>query len=206
MNTLNFTFNFNAPVGQNIAHVDKLEAHFDRDMTMQVVDTASLEASPHAKGSQARLLGRDKPDGAKAHSSGEINLPSSQPMLARIGVATDALSRRPEERGLQASLDGVRMARAIEAVQSFFWAQSAWAVVYCVCRDHLEMTDNMSEFERMVAELPFTKRVVECPEGTVRKAVMRNEFMNYPLHRWPEGRARLLAEKLIGEMKNEMEG
>ena len=46
MNTLNFTFNFNAPVGQNIAHVDHLEAHFDKDMTMQVVDTASLEASP----------------------------------------------------------------------------------------------------------------------------------------------------------------
>ena len=66
MNTLNFTFNFNAPVGQNIAHVDTLEAHFDKDMTMQVIDGAS----PHAKGSQARLLGRDKPNGAKAHSSG----------------------------------------------------------------------------------------------------------------------------------------
>ncbi len=41
-NTINFTFNFNAPVGQNIAHVDKLEAHFDKDMTMQVVDTKSM--------------------------------------------------------------------------------------------------------------------------------------------------------------------
>ena len=49
MNTLNFTFNFNAPVGQNIAHVDKLEAHFDKDMTMQVVDTKSMchEAPTH---------------------------------------------------------------------------------------------------------------------------------------------------------------
>ena len=46
MNTLNFTFNFNAPVGQNIAHVDKLEAHFDKDMTMQVIDTKAMEASP----------------------------------------------------------------------------------------------------------------------------------------------------------------
>ena len=40
--TINFTFNFHAPVGQNIAHVDKLEAHFDKDMTMQVVDTNAL--------------------------------------------------------------------------------------------------------------------------------------------------------------------
>ena len=154
MNTLNFTFNFNAPVGQNIAHVDTLEAHFDKDMTMQVVDTAS----PH---------------------------PS------------------PKERGLQTSLNEERLARAVEATQSFFWAQSAWAVVYCVCRDHLEMTDNMSEFERMVAGLPFTKKVVECPEGTVRKAVMRNEFMNYPLHRWPEGRASRLAEKLVEKLDGE---
>ena len=46
MNTLNFTFNFNAPVGQNIAHVDTLVAHFDKDMTMQVVDTKAMEASP----------------------------------------------------------------------------------------------------------------------------------------------------------------
>ena len=52
MNTLNFTFNFNAPVGQNIAHVDRLEAHFDKDMTMQVVDTkgASPQPSPEGEG------------------------------------------------------------------------------------------------------------------------------------------------------------
>jgi G3E family GTPase len=152
MNTLNFTFNFNAPVGQNIAHVDKLEAHFDKDMTMQVVDTAAV--CREAAKSDPRLRFED-------------------------------------------------LARAIEGVQSFFWAQSAWAVVYCVCRDHLEMTDNMSEFERMVEGLPFTKRVVECPEGTVRKAVMRNEFMNYPLHRWPEGRASKLAEKLVEKLDGE---
>ena len=152
MNTLNFTFNFNAPVGQNIAHVDRLEAHFDKEMTMQVIDGEDI------------ALGRANP---------------------------------------APTLPAERLARAVEDVQSFFWAQSAWAVVYCVCRDHLEMTDNMSEFERMVAGLPFTKKVVECPEGTVRKAVMRNEFMNYPLHRWPEGRASKLAEKLVEKLDGE---
>ena len=152
MNTLNFTFNFNAPVGQNIAHVDNLEAHFDKDMTMQVVDTAAIC--------------RDE--------------------------AEETAGCSPE-----------RLARAVEAVQSYFWGQSSWAVVYCVCRNHLEMTDNMSEFERMVAGLPFTKKVVECPEGTVRKAVIRNEFMNYPLHRWPEGRASKLAEKLVEKLDGE---
>ena len=37
-----FTFNFHAPVGQQIAHVDKLEAHFDKDMSMQVIDTGAV--------------------------------------------------------------------------------------------------------------------------------------------------------------------
>ena len=53
--TINFTFNFNAPVGQNIAHVDKLEAHFDKDMTMQVIDEASPHPSPKERGLQTSL-------------------------------------------------------------------------------------------------------------------------------------------------------
>ena len=34
------TNNFNAPIGQHIDYVEKLEAHFDKDMGMQIVDTA----------------------------------------------------------------------------------------------------------------------------------------------------------------------
>ena len=41
-NTIHFNFNFHAPVGQNIAHVDRLETHFDKDMSMQVVDTETM--------------------------------------------------------------------------------------------------------------------------------------------------------------------
>ena len=146
MNTLNFTFNFNAPVGQNIAHVDTLEAHFDKDMTMQVVDTATL--CREAAKSDPRLRFED-------------------------------------------------LARAVEATQAFFWAQSSWAVVYCVCREHLGIADNMSEFEKCVQGLTFTKKVYECPTGTIQKALANNEYMRYPLYRWPEGRASRLATELM---------
>ena len=170
MNTLNFTFNFNAPVGQNIAHVDRLEAHFDKDMTMQVVDTATLEASP-------------RPSPATPSPYGYSPL------------------KRGEFRGMQTSLNEERLVCAIEAVQSFFWAQSAWAVVYCVCRDHLGVTESMTDFERRVETFPFTKRVVECPAGTVQRTISNNEYMKYSIHRWGElgakSRAILLAEKLV---------
>ena len=152
MNTLNFTFNFNAPVGQNIAHVDRLEAHFDKDMTMQVIDGEDI------------ALGRANP---------------------------------------APTLPAERLVRAIEAVQSFFWAQSAWAVVYCVCRDHLAMGDNMSEFERMVAGLPLRASVCPCPSGMVRKTILHNDFMRYPIHRWPEGRASKLAQRLVEKLTEE---
>ena len=102
----------------------------------------------------------------------------------------------PEERGL----DTECLARAIESVQSFFWAQSAWAVVYCVCRDHLGVTESMTDFERRVEMLPFKNRVVECPVGTVQRTISNNEYMKYSIHRWGElgakSRAVMLARKL----------
>ena len=91
MNTLNFTFNFNAPVGQNIAHVDKLEAHFDKDMTMQVVDTAAMEhpvipeaPSPRAdaKGaSVATTAGLSAPRSAAEQFLDGERLPLPEPLL-----------------------------------------------------------------------------------------------------------------------------
>ena len=44
-NNFHFTFNFHGPVGQQISHVDKLEAHFDKDMSMQVVDANAMTNS-----------------------------------------------------------------------------------------------------------------------------------------------------------------
>ena len=85
----------------------------------------------------------------------------------------------------------------------FFWAQSSWAVVYCVCREHLGIADNMSEFEKCVQGLTFTKKVYECPTGTIQKALANNEYMRYPLHRCPEGRASKLAEKLVEKLDGE---
>lgn len=39
---INFIFNFHAPVGQNISHVEHMDVHFDKDMNMQVLDTRAM--------------------------------------------------------------------------------------------------------------------------------------------------------------------
>ena len=44
----NTTNNFYAPIGQYIEHVDKIEAHFDKDMRMQVKNADVKEEEPDA--------------------------------------------------------------------------------------------------------------------------------------------------------------
>lgn len=97
------------------------------------------------------------------------------------------------------SLDDV--IKAAEACQAYFWAQSSWAVVYCVCRDHLEMEMSMSEFERRVADYPLSPKTKPCPEGTIRAAFRDNDYLHYSIHRWPEGRSKALAEALIEKLR-----
>ena len=47
---VNQTFNFYAPIGQQITHVDKIEAHFDKDMTMHVDDSDGALSVDNGKG------------------------------------------------------------------------------------------------------------------------------------------------------------
>ena len=99
----------------------------------------------------------------------------------------------------------IQIANAIEKSQAMFWAQSAWAVFFCVCRDHLGMTHKMTEMEHYIKGLPFTRALAyECPEGTIQKALANNPYMKLPIHKWKASgakeRAVLLAEKLIAEL------
>lgn len=106
------------------------------------------------------------------------------------------------EKGKQsAQVTDAQVANAIVQSQSLFWAQSAWAVVYCVCRDHLGMADNMTEFERYIKSLPFTQKLsYECPDGTIQSTLKNNTYMRYPIAKWAENGAKervlLLAENL----------
>lgn len=124
---------------------------------------------------------------------------SPQPSPEGEGAADIAESEVPS---LWERMGGeVAFVRAVEAVQSFFWAQSSWAVVYCVCRDYMGLSASVSEFERRVAELPLKRCVYECPPSTIRRALSNNDYMAYPITRWPDGRALKLARQLEEELR-----
>ena len=127
-----------------------------------------------------------------------INATSPTPSKEEGHTQEDVAKRDTPEQ--VASVDDV--IKTAEGCQSYFWAQSAWAVVYCVCRYHLEMEMSMSEFERRVADYPLSPKTKPCPEGTIRKAFSNNPDMNLPIHRWPEDRAKRLAEALIEKLED----
>lgn len=100
-----------------------------------------------------------------------------------------------------------RVATSIDEVQQFFWAQSSWAVVFCVCRDKFGGTTNISQFERDVQEVAknhcFNHK---CPTGTISRTISNNAYMNKHVDKWeaPDVPKRVLSlkESLISAMEN----
>ena len=86
------------------------------------------------------------------------------------------------------------LADAIRSVQSFMWGKSAYAVLFCVCRDEYGMGDNMSQFEEDLRSMGF-----ECPDGTISSAFYNNPYLKMRSDRWEANgakpRTRLLADK-----------
>ena len=80
-----------------------------------------------------------------------------------------------------------RLVRAATRCQSYFWAASAYAVVYGVCRDCFGYAGSMSQFERDFS----------CTAGTLSGAFRNNDFLQYHVDRWREKGAKERVLKLV---------
>ena len=77
-----------------------------------------------------------------------------------------------------------QLACAIESCQEYFWGNSAYAVVYCFCRDDCGMRLTYTDFEDMVEVLPYKKEVRKCPAGTIANAFSDNPIFNENIVDW----------------------
>ena len=116
--------------------------------------------------------------------------------IAMKPLPMDAYGVEDDEDSLVSELTDERLAQAVEACQPYFWAKSAWAVVFCVCRDCVGMTDNVSAFEKRIMGLEFGNRVKEYTKGTIHSALCNNDYLKKPVSKWTEGRALVLAKAL----------
>ncbi len=79
-----------------------------------------------------------------------------------------------------------QLAKAILMVQQSCWANSSYAVLYCVCRDCFDYK-NRSEFERTVQMLPFdTPPSFTCTDGVVTSTFNDNKYMALPISKWDQ--------------------
>ena len=119
----------------------------------------------------------------------ELGIPMSPLPEGAYGIQPDDDSSLPE-------LTDARLAKAVEECQPYFWAKSAWAVVFCVCRDCFGVADNVSAFEKRIMGLEFSHRVKEYSVGTIYSALCNNDHLKKPISKWAEGRALTLAREL----------
>lgn len=77
------------------------------------------------------------------------------------------------------------LALAIEKCQPYFWSSSAYAVLFCICRDKLNMQPSKKEFETWVENLPYqTQRNYTCKPGTVSNAFSNNPIFREDVSNW----------------------
>jgi len=102
-------------------------------------------------------------------------------------------------------LSSEQLARAIENCQQYFWGNSAYAVVFCICRDDYKMPPNMSAFERKLESLPYKrKRDYVCKTGTITNAFSDNNIYHSHIDKWKEEGADERQIKLRDELRKEL--
>lgn len=76
-------------------------------------------------------------------------------------------------------------------VRQYFWGDSSWAVIFCVCRDCFNYADNMSQFEREF----------HCQEGLLSNTFRNNTYMRLPIDKWEQNGAKERVLRLVDAYK-----
>lgn len=106
----------------------------------------------------------------------------------------------------QKELNMEELARAIENCQVYFWGNSAYAVLFCICRDDYKRENlSMSKFENMIEMLPYKqKRSHTCPAGTIANAFSDNPIYSKAIDSWNTTNAKERILKLRNMLRKEL--
>lgn len=76
-------------------------------------------------------------------------------------------------------------------VRQYFWGDSSWAVIFCVCRDCFNYADNMSKFEREF----------HCPDGLLSNTFRNNTYMRLSIDKWEQNGVKERVLRLVEAYK-----
>ena len=98
-----------------------------------------------------------------------------------------------------------KLACAIENSQQYFWGNSSYGVVFCICRDDYGMEPNKSAFENLVFNLPYTKKLsFTCTENTIATAFSNNPIFNENINNWDGKNPMARIIKLRDELRKQL--
>ena len=96
--------------------------------------------------------------------------------------------------------------QTVPSVQDRFWGNSSHAVVFCCCRDFYNYPNNMSQYERDMADPQNSLRLnYVCPEGTLADAFRHNSFLKLHVDKWKENGVKERVMLLAGAFKKAVE-
>jgi len=126
-------------------------------------------------------------------------------LLTLLAVREAMLEKKGKEEKDNDTLTDEALARAVENCQEYFWGNSAYAVLFCVCRDNYEENSNKSLFEQRTEQLPYKKdRIYKCPTGTIANAFRDNPIYNEHIDTWEKFKPMTRIIKLRDALKNEL--
>ena len=125
-------------------------------------------------------------------------------LRAEIDTVRENLSGSSQDSRRNEQIDEM-LTCAIENCQKYFWGNSAYAVVFCVCRDDLNMKITQSAFEKKVEGFLYKKnRDYKCPKGTIANAFSDNPIFKENVYKWDNFNSPSRIVKLRDELRKEL--
>ncbi len=117
-------------------------------------------------------------------------------------VYQEITQARPAE---QKKMTHEDLEKAVLAVQEYMWGSSAYAVLFCECRDNRGYPDNKSQFEREVNTIDQKYGLSwSCRNGTLSDAFCDNPYFNYNVDKWEEKGAKQRSLILLKKFQAEL--
>lgn len=77
------------------------------------------------------------------------------------------------------------LGKAVKRVQSMFWGQSSYAVIFCAVRDYYNYGENISLFEEEMNGIAQSLRLdYPCPPHTIISCFHNNPYLRLHVSKW----------------------
>ena len=96
--------------------------------------------------------------------------------------------------------------RAVKAVQSQFWGNSSYAIIFCALRDCFDYTENASLFESTINELQQEYALdYACPQNTIYSTFHNNTYLQLPVDKWEANHVKPRSVLLVKAFRTALE-